>query len=373
MILSRSVYIMAMIILPLGAMLTLLHIMSYGLPNSLPLAVVDQDQSYASRALIRNLDAFEQTKVVMESRSFLSAREAMQRGEVYGVIVIPKNFLKKAVRGERPTLHCYTNNGYLMAGSLLYRDLRLITELATGKVILEKGLAMGRDFSEIMSDIQPIVVKDHIIGNPWLNYSVYLNSNMLPGILQLLIMQITSYAIGIEIKRRSHKDWLSCAGGSIYIAVFGKFITHSFFFLITGMTALSLMYGFANFPLNSGFFPMALAMLFFIWAAQALGIFFFSIVPSLRLSMSISSLFGVLSFPMAGFSYPCSAMYPPLQILANLFPLRHYYLIYVNQALNGRPFVYSFRYYCALLFFSLLPLIVLRLLKKNFESIPYLD
>lgn len=35
------------------------------------------------------------------------------------------------------------------------------------------------------------------------------------------------------------------------------------------------------------------------------------------------------------------AMNPVLQALSNLFPLRHYFLIYVDQALNGYSMAYS--------------------------------
>ena len=46
---------------------------------------------------------------------------------------------------------------------------------------------------------------------------------------------------------------------------------------------------------------------------------------------------------------------PVLQALANLFPLRHYFLIYVDQALNGYPMIYSWVNYVALLIFMMLP------------------
>ena len=40
---------------------------------------------------------------------------------------------------------------------------------------------------------------------------------------------------------------------------------------------------------------------------------------------------------ISGFSFPVMAMHPALQVLSNLFPLRHYFLIYVSQTLNGYP------------------------------------
>ena len=72
----------------------------------------------------------------------------------------------------------------------------------------------------------------------------------------------------------------------------------------------------------------------------------------------------VLSFSMCGLSFPAMAMHPVLQGLANLFPLRHYFLIYVDQALNGYPMIYSWINYVALLIFMMLPFFVVHRLKE---------
>ena len=59
------------------------------------------------------------------------------------------------------------------------------------------------------------------------------------------------------------------------------------------------------------------------------------------------------------------AMHPVLQGLANLFPLRHYFLIYVDQALNGYPMIYSWiNYVGTLLIFMMLPFFVVHRLKE---------
>lgn len=84
------------------------------------------------------------------------------------------------------------------------------------------------------------------------------------------------------------------------------------------------------------------------------------LLPQLRLGLSFASLWGVISFSICGFSFPVMAMHPSLQALSYLFPLRHYFLIYVDQALNGRPMHYSALSYLALLAFMLLPFLVVK-------------
>ena len=81
--------------------------------------------------------------------------------------------------------------------------------------------------------------------------------------------------------------------------------------------------------------------------------------PMLRLGLSFASLWGVISLSVAGFSFPVMAMPKMIQALSNLFPLRHFFLIYADQALNGYAMAYSWGHYVALLAFLLLPFIVL--------------
>ena len=108
-----------------------------------------------------------------------------------------------------------------------------------------------------------------------------------------------------------------------------------------GALCQSLLYGYFQFPLQNGIWPMLAAMLLFVMALQGLSIFFICIAPSLRIALSIGGLFGVVSFSLTGFSFPAEAMYPAFHLLTDILPLRHYFIIYADQALNGVPFYYS--------------------------------
>ena len=73
----------------------------------------------------------------------------------------------------------------------------------------------------------------------------------------------------------------------------------------------------------------------------------------------------MISFSIVGFSFPVQGMDPTLQALARLFPLRHYFLIYVDQALNGRALFYTLGEYAWLLGFLILPFLIGRNLKRG--------
>ena len=76
------VYFFCMLVAPTICVVFFLSLMKEGLPTDMPVAVVDLDGSSNSRNLARQLDAFEQTKVMLTTVSFEEARQAMQEGKV---------------------------------------------------------------------------------------------------------------------------------------------------------------------------------------------------------------------------------------------------------------------------------------------------
>jgi ABC-2 type transport system permease protein len=133
----------------------------------------------------------------------------------------------------------------------------------------------------------------------------------------------------------------------------------------------SLLFGFCQFPLNGSLWVMIVAMIMFVVACQALALLVCCLLPNLRLALSVVSLLGVLSFSITGFSFPLENMYGAVAIFSYIIPVRYYFLIYVDQALNGIPLYYSQYYFVALAIFPLLATTMLWRLKKACEKPVY--
>lgn len=360
---SRPLYLFCMVVAPLFCYVFFTTLMDSGLPKDMPVGVVDEDLTTTSRQLARNLDAFEQTAVVAHYPNVSEARQAMQRGDIYGFYYIPEGTTAKVQAQRQPKVSFYTNNTLLIAGSLLYKDMKMMSELASGAAARSVLYAKGATEDQAMGFLQPIVIDTHPLNNPWINYSVYLNNTFTPGVLMLMIFMVTVFSIGVEIKDRTARQWLRTGNNSIWISLAGKLLPHTAVFFLMGILYNVYLYGFLHFPCNSGIGPMLFATLCLILASQGMGILMIGVLPTLRLGLSFASLWGVLSFSMCGLSFPAMGMHPTLQALANLFPLRHYFLIYVDQALNGYPMIYSWTNYVALLLFMMLPFLIAHRLK----------
>ena len=202
-IVARPIYLFCMVIAPIFCYIFFTTLMANGLPVSMPAGVVDMDNTATTRTIIRNLDAFQQTRVTAHYANFYEARKAVQRGEIYAFYYIPEGTTEEAIAGRQPRVSFYINYAYLIAGSLLYRDQRTMSELASGAIGQSTLLAKGATEDQAMAFLQPIVIDTHALNNPWLNYSVYLCNTLLPGILMLLIFLTTAYALGTELKENT--------------------------------------------------------------------------------------------------------------------------------------------------------------------------
>ena len=162
------------------------------------------------------------------------------------------------------------------------------------------------------------------------------------------------------------------ADDNILKAVSAKLFPQTMVFSLMAIIYLVLLYGYLGFPHHNGFWPMFVAAELLILASQGFAVFIASAIPSLRWSLSLCTLWGVLSIPISGFSFPVMGMPAALQALSYLFPLRYYFLIYVDQALNGVSLVYSAWFYVAMIAFTILPLVDIHMLRKAAHEYSYL-
>ena len=367
----QPLYWFCLVAAPILSVIFFTTLMDSGLPQNLPIGIVDQDNTTTSRSITRNLDAFQAAAVTQCYPSVTEARRAVQQGDIYGFYYIPQGTSRKAQRQEIPTVSFYTNYAYLVAGSLLYRDMRTMSELASGAATRSVLYAKGAREEQAMAFLQPIVIDTYAIGNPWLNYSVYLCNTLIPGVLMIFIFMVTVYGLGIEVKQGTVGSWLAKAKGQIWTAVGGKLLAQTVVFLLVGLFLVWYLYVHLRFPCHAGIGTMMIVMTLGILGAQGLGVFMFAMLPSLRLGLSFASLWGVLSFSICGMSFPVMAMHPALQGLAWLFPLRHYFLLYVNCALDGLPLSNAWPYAVALLAFAVLPMVLMRRLRHVMLYVPY--
>ena len=370
-IFRNPVYLIATV-----GMMTLLYVFFFtflneGTPQNLPVGVVDNDHSNISRRLIREVNTTPYAEIREQYTSFGEARDAMQRGEIYSFFVIPENFYSDILAFQQPKISFYMNQTYLLGASLSMKELTTMANLAPIAVQRELLRARGYNDKAIMGLIQPVVVDSHLIGNPYMNDPAYLLTTIFPGILGLIVLLVTTYSIGLELKNKTSRQWLKTAGKSYYIALAGKMLPYTLIYLILDLVGIILMYVVFQFPMAGNLGYYMIGSLIYIITMQCLGVFIIGACPVISAAISLSILYGILAVTMSGFTYPLEYMPPAIKGLSMLFPLRFFYLFTVDTALVGESIILTLKYLLIIMAFMLLPVFTTKRLHKALIYLNY--
>ena len=369
---KNPIYLCCMVIFPVLTMLFFTSLLDEGVPQEMPVGVVDLDNSSTSRALVRRLDGFQTSRVVAHYTSVAEARHAMQENEIYGFLYIPKGTSEKLLASRRPKVSYYYSNVSIAAGSMVMKDMKTITTLGSAGVGQAVMRARGFTPRQIQTLLQPIRIDLHQVANPWSNYNMYLSTVFVPGVMMLFMFLITAYSLGMELKFNRGKEWLAKANGNIVVAILGKYLPQAVVFLALIFFYEFYIYNVLHFTHAGSLWTIVLLAVLQVLGSIGFGVFIFGLLPSLRMSMSICSLWGVLSFSLAGSAFPVMGMDSPIQALTWLFPLRHYYMLYQITVFNGYPLIDAWFHFVALVAFTLLPWFVIRKIKNAMLTYVYI-
>ena len=363
---GRPIYWVAMFALPLFLMLMLTNMMEQGLPDKVPAAIVDKDGTAISREITQNLGSLQMVDLVDQSNSFTEARHKMQEGKIFGFFMIPENFEQDLLSGKGPTITFYTNMTYFVPASLLFKSFKTTALMSKAGIMLNVAETAGLSADEVVPMMQPVNIVSRGLGNPGLNYAIYLCNSFVPCVFQLMIMLMVCFSLGEEIKYGTSPKLMRMAGGNVYKAIAAKLLPQTIGWWVMIIFMESWLYFWQGYPMHGSWWWFTVSELMYVVACQGIAVFFFSVLPNLRFSLSVCSLMGILSFSLAAFSFPVESMYGGIAIFSYVMPIRYNFLIYIDQALNGIDIWYSRWWYVAYIGFMLLPLTLMWKIKKEF-------
>lgn len=370
---KNPIYFVCMAVLPLCVMVFFTSLMDSGQPTEMPVGVVDLDNTSTTRSMIRKLDAFQNTRVTTYYNNMSEARHAMQENKIYAFLYIPKGTTDQLLSSRRPKIQLYYSYTSLTAGALAYKDLKTIASLGSAGVGSATMQAKGYTQEQILTFLQPVALDLHTVGNPWVNYNVYLSTMLIPGCLMLFIFLITAYSFGTELKFGRARHWLATAGYNVWTAMLGKLLPHTLVWTTIFCIYSLYTYGHLGFPHQGGVCTILLLAVLAVLSSQGFGAFMFGLIPSLRMSMSVCSLWAVLSFSLVGTAFPVFAMDHALEGIAWLIPLRHYFRVYQTCVFGGFPLSFVWQNLLTLAVFTLLPVLVAGNMRRAMVKFKYME
>jgi len=352
---SRSTFIFA-VVLPFVSILFFNTLLSEGVARDLPVAIVDLDRSAVSRNVIAQLDATPEISVNFFPLSQQKGEELVRLGKVYGVITIPQNFEADLKSGKQVSILNQYNSNLLLAGGLEYKAFRKVIGTISAGVNIEKQRKQGVSMQQAVVNYQPIVSNNHVLSNPYTNYSYYLNTGFLAMFFQIFVMLTTIYIFGADLKYNKGNKLLSVTNNNLSAIILGKALPFTVWFLFVGIIMLFSMYVWQDFPFFGNKITVFAALLLLILANQSYALFFIAISNSFREALTIGSGFAAVSLSFSGITFPIFGMPIVLQWLSQIFPFTHFFELLLDQSQRGFPVFYSLNALIILIVLTIVPI-----------------
>lgn len=230
--LRRSPWDLAQTTLLPWALLTLVAlIFSAGPMRGVPIAVVDEDHSAASRELVRQLDAAAGLRVAAQPASLDHAWALVRRLDVYAVLHVPRDAMRQIQRGDAAQLTVYYNASFLATGQSAAREVTSVTQTA-GATALPLPAA-----AHAAGQARPVRVQANLMFNAERSYEHFLVALLFPALLLLCFCVAAVGALGRELRDGSGPAWLAASGARPLAALLGKLLPYLALFSVYGALA----------------------------------------------------------------------------------------------------------------------------------------
>jgi len=313
-----------LIAVPLMSMLLFGYLLATEV-SGLPLAVLDADDSVASRRLVAELLAgktFEGKNV----RTREELERALVDGQVGAAVVIPPGFardLGNMGRGEpAPEVELvYDGAEAVLAGN---SEAALRSLVATsGAKLVARGTTAG----------QGVAVSSHALFNPTLSGVPFMVAGVFGFVLSFLTTLITAVAIVNERMNGTFEQLQVTPATSAEIFL-GKLMPLGAMFTLD-VVLMVLVAGFllGVWPQGSAFLFILISA-FYVQVSLALGLIFSATSTTAAAAVQKTVLFSVPLVQLSGFAFPIRNMPVVVQWMTELFPATHY--IRISRAIYIR-------------------------------------
>ncbi len=299
--------------------------------KNVSLAVVDYDHSVYSRRLI---DAFTVAGSFRFEGVLTSEKQvkiALDKGDIKLALIIPPHFERDLINGSHPKVQALVDG---VDGNSAGVALAYVNQIAI-KLQKEWLKNAGVTVSKI-KEIHLTTIE------PRMQYNASLESvnNIVPGILAVMLMIITSFLTGMSIVREREigtLEQLMVTPIRSYELILGKVIPLlivAFLLLNVGIIAAGLVF---NVWMKGNIFALYLTAFFFSWSTLGVGVFASTITRTQQQAMFVAYFFMIFATLLSGFFIPIENMPKVIQGITYLNPLRYFMVIIREIFLKGTP------------------------------------
>jgi ABC-2 type transport system permease protein len=338
---GSTIYLFTTLIGPLISFVILLLIFAEGVPRNLPVGIVDLDNTVLSRKVAMWIDSTPEAEIAMHFPNQEEAYLQMAEGKLEAVVVIPEGTEKDILKGSSETISVFINNTNILKGGYLQKGIYKSLATLSGGIKLQFAMKNGLPEQQAKAKVQPVRLQQHILFNPFGNYSYFLLSALLPLMLVVFTLLSNVFAVGTEVREGTGPEWLEYSSGSLIVGLAGKLLPYTILLMIDAVVMNVVLFIRMGTPLQGSFAFIVLGEIMMIVTYQLLAVLLVSVTANLRLALSLASAYSMMALTFSGLTFPQFAMPDIAKGFSYLFPFTQWVKIFISQAIRGESVVHA--------------------------------
>jgi drug efflux transport system permease protein len=345
-ILREKAFLGIIFVMPLIQIIVLGVAISTDVKN-VPLAIVDKDLSASSRRIIDSFVHSESFNFVTTATSSKEALNKIDDGSAKLVIIIPHHFERDLKKGESPKVQAILDGVDGNSAGIAMAYVNLIANKLQKEWLQSSGLSVKKMASVHLVEIEPRMLY---------NATLESKNSIVPGIVAVLLLMITSFLTGMSIVKEKEigtMEQLLVTPITTVELMLGKiipFVIAGFLLMNIGILAAGFIFGL--WMKGSLFLFYGMSMIF-ILSTLGLGIFASTVSQTQQQAMFLVWFFSVFAILLSGFFVPIENMPDWVQYITLLNPLRYFMVIVREIYLKGTGMLFLWKEALAMAVFGL--------------------
>ena len=318
------------LVLPVLQLILLGYAANFDL-NTVHTAVLDRDRTEMSRDFIQLFEKSGYFNIDYNVSSYEELTDLLDKGKVLTAIVIPTEYEKKINSNQTASVQLIFDGSDGNKAAIAAGYSAGIVSGYAQNLLLERAERTGRK-TTIIGTINPEV-------RIWYNPNLTTRNYMLPGIVGLIILIVTTSLTSLAIVKEREVgtlEQLIVTPVKPYQMILGKFIPFIIIGFVSCTIVLSVMRFWFGIEVKGSIAFLFLCTFVYMLSTLGLGLFVSTISKTQQQAMMTSS-FGVL-LPMlffSGFIFPIENMPKIVQYITYAIPLKYYITMIRGIVLKG--------------------------------------
>ncbi|MEJ2681911.1 MAG: ABC transporter permease [Gammaproteobacteria bacterium] len=328
--LGRDVVTLRMIILvPIMQLLLFGYALNTD-PKYLPTALISQDNSALSRAVVAGLRNTRYFSIDYEVSSDAEGHELLKSGKVLFVVTIPAHFERRVVRGERPHMLIEVDGSDPVASS--------------GALLAANGMLntlFQEEFTGSLATLKPGAPPFDLRIQRLYNPEGFTRYNIVPGLIATILtmtgIMMTALSMTRERERGTMENLLAMPISPLEVMV-GKitpYVLVGFFQSVLIVLVAKVLF---EVPVVGSLMLLFGTLTVFITCNMALGFTLSAIAQNQTQALQMSFMVMLPSILLSGFLFPFMGMPLWAQVMGSVLPATHFINISRGILLKGSQF-----------------------------------